>query len=1280
MRAPILSLFALLFSCAAYATVGLISGPVSVCAGSTIALTDTTAGGSWASNNLSIATVNPVTGVVTGVAIGIATITYSTGVEYATTNVTVNTIPPAYNITGGGSICSSSPGMHIGLSSSLGGILYTLLYYGSTVRTISGTGSPLDFGLQTGGGAYTVLATYATTGCHRTMTGSATINVNPVPGPILGPTSLCAGTTITLTDGSGYFGTWSSSTPAIATVGAATGVVTGLSSGVTTITYTNFSTLCFTTVTVTVNFTTPLFPIPPSVCVGSPISLSSGYPGGIWTSSNPSVALIDTFTGLLTPVATGNTFISCSLGVGCSRTEPVTVIPAIAPITGPSFICIGSTVYESESAGPGSWSIGSPACASINSITGSITGLTSGMTDITFTSTSGCSSSKSIIVYNGSCYGTPVGGSIGAADFQVCANSNVVLNLTGASSGCGIRYQWQKSTDNISYTSIPGATDDFYQFNPVERQYYRCEVICISTGLSSYSTSHIIGVYNRIAAHSVQFISDIFCSIPNFKIQTCGWTSAANVTTWFGDGTDANMPISAGSNSADFIHNYHQPGTYTIKQVLYEETVAKDSTLYSYEFNYCRNLPVKFYFDTNNNCTFDSGEQFLRLPVKTEIDSNGIPVDTISSTCGFYYKAYGGPGTIYGFKVIETPASLHITCPASGIIYDTILPSLNNSKLKYFGLNCSGTAFDLSMDVSTTTGRHRQLGTIIVNNSACLPDDITVTLQFSPRYYFSHASIDPTSISGNIATWNFTGVTPATLPVITYMLELPYGLPFLLLTDTINSTYRITGVMGGDTDTSNNVITKNDTVRASLDPNDISVSPGGAVLPCTRLQYTIRFENTGNDTAHNIYIMDTLSGNLDSHTLNIEAASSIMNYTLIKDGAFTIAKFDLPSVNLPDSNHHNLADGVVIFNIKTKQGLPDGTTIKNQAGIFFDDNPVVLTNMASTVIGTNPVLGRNEVCTGANDTLFNIANGGIWSCSNGSASIFNGVVHGVSTGLDTIHYTVSNTCTARTISKTISIISSPDVSPIAGANSVCAGASVSLTDSTPGGAWNLDNVAIAGVSALGEVNGISAGVAIISYSVSNTCGTGITTAPFTVNPAPGTVTGNPNICIGHSSLFSNDSSGGTWSSSNPAIAAIGTGTGLTYGAATGGAIIHYTIPNGCFSKIIVTVYPIPMAYNVIGGGSYCFGGPGINIGLNGTTTGLEYTLYQDTTLMTTIIGTGTSMDFGMQTISGNYSVIVYDSQSTCQLRMHDSATITITPIIIPSVNIPNDILNAPIIN
>lgn len=95
--------------------------------------------------------------------------------------VIVGNIPTAYNVTGGGNICSDES-VAIGLDGSEVGVEYELYRDGVFVQTTSGTGSSFDFGTYSTDGNYTVEATGAE-GCTNTMTGSASISVTPVPDP-----------------------------------------------------------------------------------------------------------------------------------------------------------------------------------------------------------------------------------------------------------------------------------------------------------------------------------------------------------------------------------------------------------------------------------------------------------------------------------------------------------------------------------------------------------------------------------------------------------------------------------------------------------------------------------------------------------------------------------------------------------------------------------------------------------------------------------------------------------------------------------------------------------------------------------------------------------------------------------------------------------------------------------------------------------------------------------------------------------------------------------------
>jgi hypothetical protein len=189
--------------------------------------------------------------------------------------------------------------------------------------------------------------------------------------------------------------------------------------------------------------------------------------------------------------------------------------------------------------------------------------------------------------------------------------------------------------------------------------------------------------------------------------------------------------------------------------------------------------------------------------------------------------------------------------------------------------------------------------------------------------------------------------------------------------DTVDCTARITP-FAGDCDTSNNTKTTVDTVRAGCDPNEMWVSPSYCfpqTAGTTNLQYTLSFVNTGNAPAVNIYILDTLSPNVDISTLRVLMASNTMNISFQRDAAGdNIVKFDFPAINLPDSSHHDSCSGAVIFSIDTKPALSLHSTINNEAGIYFDVNAVVMTNRVVNLVGC-----PSEVSTLTNENGLSIS-------------------------------------------------------------------------------------------------------------------------------------------------------------------------------------------------------------------------------------------------------------------------------------------------------------------
>ncbi|MCB0548990.1 MAG: DUF11 domain-containing protein [Phaeodactylibacter sp.] len=142
----------------------------------------------------------------------------------------------------------------------------------------------------------------------------------------------------------------------------------------------------------------------------------------------------------------------------------------------------------------------------------------------------------------------------------------------------------------------------------------------------------------------------------------------------------------------------------------------------------------------------------------------------------------------------------------------------------------------------------------------------------------------------------------------------------------------------------------------SYDPNDKQVFPRGYgeenfVRPGTELEYLIRFQNTGTDTAFTVVIRDTLSALLDVKSIRPGAASHDYSYRIYGGG---ILEFRFDDILLPDSTTNlEASQGFVKFFARHYPDAELGSTILNQAGIYFDFNEPVITNTTLTTLGEN---------------------------------------------------------------------------------------------------------------------------------------------------------------------------------------------------------------------------------------------------------------------------------------------------------------------------------------
>jgi hypothetical protein len=321
-----------------------ITGAGSVCTNSTITLNNVTLEGVWSSSHTGIATVDPATGVVTGNATGTATISYAVTTNGCTTekthSVTVNSVvTPSVTIASNATANSACVGTPVTFTATPANPGVAPIYQWQVGSSNVGTNSPTytTSDLTSGDVVKVVMTSNATCAVPASVesnTLTMTINDIVTAGTISGYNgALCIDGTVDLdTDGTSG-GAWSSNNEAVATVDAASGVVTAVSAGSANITYT-VSSGCgspkSTSVTVNVNNNVTAGTITgnSAVCMGNTITLSNGTSGGAWSSSDLAVATVSS-TGVVTPVAPGSTTISYTVNSGCgspvSSTKAVTV-------------------------------------------------------------------------------------------------------------------------------------------------------------------------------------------------------------------------------------------------------------------------------------------------------------------------------------------------------------------------------------------------------------------------------------------------------------------------------------------------------------------------------------------------------------------------------------------------------------------------------------------------------------------------------------------------------------------------------------------------------------------------------------------------------------------------------------------------------------------------------------------------------------------------------------------------------------------------------------------
>ncbi len=359
----------------------------------------------------------------------------------------------------------------------------------------------------------------------------------------------------------------------------------------------------------------------------------------------------------------------------------------------------------------------------------------------------------------------------------------------------------------------------------------------------------------------------------------------------------------------------------------------------------CGTVQGRAFVDANENCTFQTNE--IRVPEAIIEMLPGPYYVQTTGTTGFNYSLVLPTGAYtmdlshpqveehcsgdpIPFSITGSPTPLTVDQPTLPTVPLDVRMSLSDGPAR------PGFEYHVGTKVRNLTPAPAGAGT-------------AMTLTYDPLLTFLGATPPPTSSSGNTLTWVYSGANSIgawaeRTAHVRFQVPPDVG---LLGTELVTAATVVTANTDGDL--SNNTAVLQTIITGAYDPNDklARTSSGSDTwwLPGDDqwIDYRIRFQNTGTDTAFNVLITDTLPPALDPASIVVGASSHFCLWHIKGPG---LLKFAFPGILLPDSNvNEPLSHGFVDFRIKVRDGFmtEPGDEVANIANIYFDFNPPVIT-------------------------------------------------------------------------------------------------------------------------------------------------------------------------------------------------------------------------------------------------------------------------------------------------------------------------------------------------
>ncbi len=357
------------------------------------------------------------------------------------------------------------------------------------------------------------------------------------------------------------------------------------------------------------------------------------------------------------------------------------------------------------------------------------------------------------------------------------------------------------------------------------------------------------------------------------------------------------------------------------------------------------------YKDMDANCSRNTGDMNL-VNIPVQIDSGGILLSQTYSAINGVYDFSDSAGK-YTVLIDTAGMPFMVQCAHPGYDSTLVLTSIDTNV--NFSLTCKG-GFDVGVQSVLAQGlvfpgMQHSLDVIAgdisqwynLNCASGMSGTVQISVSGPVTYVGPAAGALTPSVAGNVFTYtiaDFGAINNTT------------AFNLLLNTDTTAKAsdsicVSVSVTPAVDNNSSNNNYHYCYSVVDSHDPNvketyPVNVAPGYNGW----FNYTIHFQNTGNASAHNILLSDTLDSKLDLKTFQLINYSN-KNVVTVNKNVLTV---QFHNINLPDSTGNQTGSvGFIQYRIKPKTALPSGTVIKNTAYIYFDFNSPVITDTTYNV-------------------------------------------------------------------------------------------------------------------------------------------------------------------------------------------------------------------------------------------------------------------------------------------------------------------------------------------